>query len=392
MTIYHPHFLGRMHHMGRREHIIISFLLRDFGFSMVEMFIPIIIITNGHPLYMVGYFYLLNAVGRLMTELMLPRIYGAYGIQNAMRASFILAVIYIGLLGFAMSSSILFIIAGLLSGVMNTLFWVSRHIDTISVISAKNSTSEIGTIQIASSIVAIIAPFIGGIVAEYISSEVLFAFTLGIFVSAALVVHKEAAEEMHQHRRRPQLLNVPTHKISGQLLANFAMNYQTQAAMLVWPIAIYYALDNIGTVGSIFAFNTIAYLALIYVSSRALHLHQFFLVGVFGRFISFILRIFAKNPFTIVFADFMGASGSGLYLSIYTDQYYRMCAKSKDTAAHVIAMEIAGDLGKLVLWSLFTVCALYAEAQVFTYVFFVGLFIVPMMLFIYPQAARSTRS
>ncbi len=360
--------------------------MRDFGMSLVEIFIPIIFLIDGRPLYTIGLFYVLGATSRILTGFTLPSFYGRFGVQNALRVSLFLSIPYIILINYVSSSDAVFVVAALMSGIMHTLYWVSRHIDTIGVVSGKTSAAQLGSIEIASSIMRITAPFIGGVIAEYVSVEALFGVAFGIFIAAALTISREVKEEASYGYKKPDLMRAFTARNARPMVANLGMNYQVQAAVLIWPIVIYASVDNLGTVGGILAFGNIIYMILTYYSTRSKHRIRYMLIGITGRIIAFVLRIGATTVGRIVGTDIIGATSNGFYLSIYTDYYYRQAHKDKDTSANVIGMEIVGDVGKLLLWAAFTWGAINVDSStMFSVIFILAIPMTALGYLMYPS-------
>ncbi len=352
----HTRFIHPMHmrHLGRKEHIILSLLLRDFAMSMVEFFVPIFLLIEGYPLYMVGLYYMLEVMTRIFTQLAMPSIFSTIGVQNTLRASYFMSIPYIILLNYIGASDKVFVISAILAGVMHTMFWVSRHIDTASVVSKTKSTSQVGSIEIASSIMRIIAPFAGGAIAQYVSTQATLGVAFGVLISAALVISREAREEVSVKLQKPSISSAITRRNARAFVANIGVNYQIQATAYVWNIYMFLTIDNLGTLGAVLSFGNILYIGTVYTATRVAKPKWFIFAGLMGRIAAMLVRVGARSVVAVAGADTLGATAHGLFLSNYADAYYKNAGTDTDMKASIIATELFGDFGKLILWSLFT--------------------------------------
>ena len=377
-------------HFGKREHILVSVLLRDFAQGLVDFFIPILLLIEGYDLYLIGFYYMLNGVARMLTHFATPQIMGSVGIQNTLRLSSIMAMPYIIGINYVGEFTTLLPIIAVYSGVMQSLYWGSRHIDMINVLKGKTSAQQVGNLEIAGSIMRIIAPFAGGLIAQYISAEALYGVVFGVLLSSALILTQDADKERKHQLPKIDLPKAFKRSNSRYFVANFAVNYQVQASTYVWPLVIYLTVSNIGTIGGVFAFGNLVYLGLVYLSTHSTHRLRYFVSGITIRIASFVLRVVANTPVQLYAADTTGALGHGMFLSLYVDAYYNQARKDEDAYANVLAKEIVGDIGKFAMWTMFTLATFnYSADAAFDLIFFIG---IPMLgltfLMIPPQKQR----
>ena len=361
--------------MGRKQHIIASLLLRDFAFAMSDMFVPIILLIEGYPLYWIGLFYVVQSIVRICTELTLPAFFARYGVQNCLRMSFYLGIGYIVMLNYLGVSEYVVIFAGMYAGIMNTFYWIPRHIDTITVISNSSSKSaqDVSKIEIGTTFMRTLAPFIGGLIAQYISIQVLFGVAFGILVSASFVISQEARSEKAKKYPKPDLRKAFSGHLTKAQIANFGMNFQSDLSGYVWPTFMYLSFTNLGAVGGVLSFTGIVYAGLVYRTGKAKERTLHFLAGISTRITSFVLRVAASTPLGVVVADVVGGVGHGFFIPLYMDEYYSQ-AKVEDMHANVISMELIGDFGKLTLWSSFTWLTLnFSQGAAFDLIFILGI-------------------
>ena len=349
LQTYHP---PHLRHMSKREHIIIALLLRDFGSSMVTMFVPIILYVENYPLTWIGFYFVIQAFGRILTDLTLPAIFTKIGIHNTMRISLVMHFGFMIILNFIGVSELMVVFAALYAAIMYTLFWIPRHIDTLNIVSKKRSEQEIGNIEIGSAIMGISAPFLGGIIAEYLSIQLLFGVAFGVLFSASVVISREARAE-----RRIKKVDLGSAfkraKLWRAQVAYFGSEVQSEIAFFIWPLFIFLTIDNIGTVGGIFAVGNLAYMGIIYATARHGSKVVWFLTGTVLRIVSFIGRAFTGNVFAATVSDQAGATANGFTYPVLIDDYYKR-ASDGDKIANIIAVELVGDFGKLFIWSAFT--------------------------------------
>lgn len=388
--MYHLHFHPMHHrHLSHKQHLVAAFLLRDFGFSMVANFVPILLLLGGFPLYMVGVYFIISTTVRIITHFFLPRLYGSIGVQNTVRVSLFLSIPYIILLNFVGTSWSFLVITAIISGLMNTMFWVSRHLDMVHVVTKKRSTEQVSRYEIAAAILRIIGPFAAGIIGHYVSTDAMLAVAFGVFISAALLITQEAKIETSHKLIQPKLSKAFTNRNIAAHVANIGMNFQAQVSFLVWPTHIFLTFDNLSTVGGVLSLGQIFFVIMVYQASKATRKRLFYLAAISGRIASFLLRSIATTLGRVAGADVLGAVSMGTYLSLYLDNYYNQSRSDEDVAANVIAMEIVGDFGKLLLWLLFTSIVLSGlEDQVFSLIFIMAIPMVGLTYLMLPAKER----
>lgn len=350
--------------LGHKQHILIAILLRDFAISMIQFFVPIILLIDGYELYVVALFLALSALSGILTDLLLPRIIGALGVQNTLRLSFFLAIPYIIMLNFVSHSIATFILTATLAGAVNSCYWISRHIDTAKIIGKTKSEQQVGSLEIASALMRIIAPFIGGFIGEFSSTQTLIGVVFGILISASLVISQEAKIEKVSMRHKPRLSTALTRNNIRPQLANYGINLQTHSSAYAWPILIYLSSSGLGKVGSILAFSSVAYIAFTFISSRAKQQTFYSYSGVIGRILVFIMAIVAKSIDVIAASSFLGSATHGLFLATYaTDYYSRAKQNASNLEANIISFELIGDFGKLTFCLILAVSSYYLRPE-----------------------------
>jgi MFS family permease len=244
----------------QRQLVGVTLSLASFNFAtgLVGVFIPLVILTSGAPLWQVPAFYVVYSVTKLLINYPIARfIVVRRGVHTAFALGFGAAVAQLGALQlFVMTEqqAWLFVAAVALAFVNGSL-WLSQHLHISSVIDTTTKSSSMATIETVNQILAVGAPVFGGFIGAWFGPEWLIATSLVFLVVAFLPLRMigRLDSEHGTHREQPlqySLRGAP----ARDLFANFCWNVESAVGLMVWPIFLAIevaAYEDIGVITAI---------------------------------------------------------------------------------------------------------------------------------------------
>lgn len=370
--IHTPSVISRLHHMGKNEHFIISIMLRDLGMMMIEIFVPVILLASGWTVQSVALFFTVGSLLRVSFHLLNPWLYRAFGMHHIIAASYFVGVLYIISLNYIEHGLIGFMLAAVMFALSNTLFWTARHIDTLSVVHGTKASEKLSYLGIATTIMAVSTPFLGGLIAEYASPQILYAIVLGIMLAATMAIMNEISQESHRAISSFRVTRVFSKADNWGYFANSCMNFQTQTCGYIWPMFVFLTVSNFGTLGAIFAFSSIFVMAQYYLVGRSVHSLRFIYLGTLMRSTSLIIMPFANTLSAAVSTDLYNAAGRGFLNVAYNEHYYRAAEASRNRSAYIFMTELYGEIAKVIMWATLAVSTMIFVGNPFVAVFVIA--------------------
>lgn len=343
----HHHYL-QLH--SKAERVVASLTLRQFAISSVSIFIPIYLYELGFSLRFIGIYFVCSYLAKLCVEVFSRKIIYRYGIHHVLTFSYIAAAAFTIFMYLVPEYPLFLLVSIPAFALFNGLFWVSRHTDIASIFKTKQLDRSTGIIIIAGIVASIIAPLVGGVLSENFGVQIALLLSFAILLLATALLVNEMHAEKRRYHYSPHKLN--PRSVAQDLTANFAMNYESSMATFLWPLFIFIAVAGYQTIGFVLSLNAIAIVVLTEIIRRRKNRHRAIMAGSIIRAASFAARPFASTLGRVVGIDLIGAISVGFISSPYTAQYYVNARRAKDIIGYVIAMEVAGDIAKLLLWAL----------------------------------------
>jgi len=235
--------------------------IRTFATSMIGIFIPIYLLTKGFSLQNIFIFYLINYLVYTITSIPAAHINAKIGFKNSILLSIpFLITFFILLTGISTTNTPLWLIA-IISGIHNSLFWISYHTDFTLVSSGENCSKQVGTVNILTQIGRALGPLIGGIlITTQGFSTTLIIINILIAVSTIPLFFSKNNYSKIKINTKQALSN----RSFKELTAFAAFGMETNIAKVIWPLAIYLLIvSNLETIGLI---TSISFILSIFVT------------------------------------------------------------------------------------------------------------------------------
>jgi hypothetical protein len=138
------------------------------------------------------------------------------------------------------------------------------------------------------------------------------------------------------------------------MIANFAMNGQTNVGLYTWSLFIFLVVNtyqNVGIISSASLFISILTLHTIGKSGNKKQSEHILKIGIGARSLVHFIRNFANTFSQTLGTNILGDLTDYLVSVPYASRFYNG-ARKYDISAYLTDMEIAGALGKILMWSI----------------------------------------
>jgi MFS family permease len=329
--------------------LTIAFGLRAFATSLVNVFLPLLMLQRGASLRQICLFYIAYSAVKLVIEypsfISIERHSMAFGVS----ATLVATVGYLLLLSAYIEGAgrWAILLAPAAQAVMNAYLWNTQHIYLSRTISAPRLARDMARLSVITQMATLTGPPVGGALAELAGQRVLVLTAILVSLVAVLPawsIHSlPQAHTIERLRLRPILFR--------DLLANLAFNAQSNFNFFLWPLYLAIVIGQFAGIGIVTAAIDVISLALMLVAGRRSDkgsTHRVLVEGALGSMAGYAMRIFATTTWGIALIG--GVSNTAmLYQNVpWTSTYYEHARRLG--SRYILWMEFAGDLGYLLVW------------------------------------------
>jgi hypothetical protein len=340
--------------------------------GMVGVFIPLVILEAGAPLWQVPAFYVVYAVVKLLINFPIARfVVIRRGVHAAFALGFACAVVEMASLQmYVHTESIRWLpVAAIALALVNGSLWLSQHLHISSVIDTTRKSSSMATIETINSLLGVASPVIGGFVAAWFGPAWLIAVAL-CFLALAFVPLRMIGRLDSEHEREDVHFSLRAAP-PRDLFANFCWNIETSVGVMVWPIFLAVEVSSYRDIGLITAIASVLMVITMWIAGRRGdkgHFRRILVESAAASTVINILRMIVAG--TTAIAVVTAAYRASLaYAQVTWSSGYYGHAK-RNGAQWIMAMEIVCDLAYLLLWSvLLGVAAAFGKSPLFIVAF-----------------------
>lgn len=326
--------------------IYLSEAIRSLGIGMIQVFIPIVLLTHGYTLTQVLFFYIIASTFHFF--LAIPT--GYLGSKIGYKYLILLSVPFF-IAFFALFRNVGHLLVplwalALIREIAGTFYWVSKH-SLLGFYADKDKIgAEMGVSKILSSLAGLPAPIIGGFILSFIGINVLLGLVLALLILSViplLYIREEwpdTAFSIEHVFSKLHFKNIPIFMTQG---------VDNAITELVWPVYLYFnILFKYIAVGITSFLPNIASLTTNYITGvfsdrnykRVLH------IGAITTLIIWIARIFAKLPIHVYAIDSTSGITDTFIQLPFGSTSYRI-ARAGHFLQFIVFREMAIHSGKL---------------------------------------------
>lgn len=336
-------------------------ILRKFAATSVGLFVPIYVYMIGFENFgesMIGgirmlvMFLVVARLSVICTSLFVEHIIDRIGFRWTFLISSVFLFLKYVLLTYAERSLYLLWIAAIVSGIVTTTYWISRH----ALFGEDQDETHIGTslgfIIVLARLAAIIGPVVGGLVAFYFGFSRLFA--LGVLLAVLSAVPYFF---MHHHRRHhPDGISGLLDKIRDRknfplMIAWFGGSWDDELAINFKSLYIFLVVGSIGHLGIIWSLVAVVSMIVAYISGRMFDKSRnkkgVFLKGAGLAAIFWPIIALARDFWSVFVLNSAQAIVGSFYTIPFMSQTYRFSFR-RDTVAFFAFREIVCSVGTMV--------------------------------------------
>lgn len=334
--------------------ITIANTLRHFGGAMVEVFVPLLLLTRGLTLLDVSAFYLLYATVKLTINYATMRVTNRFGARTSLVAARVAYIAYLVCLMVIIDSGITLLVwpMACLLAATNAFQWNAQHVHIARVINMERKGKDIARIDSIDMFAASIAPAFSAVVATILGTIWPLIFAIGSIV-LSLVWLRDIDYEAGGHITEKSLQYSLRHAPIRDLVANFAFNVHTAIGGFVWPMYLALVLPNVRSIGTVATVGAVgAAVFLLFVGNRndAIGTEKVLREGSVATFFAHLLRLIPASVASVSVINIVWLLALRYQQNPWTSTYYEHTrAKGMN---YILSMEIACDTAYLFLFLL----------------------------------------
>lgn len=354
--------------------------IMDFAVSAIAIFEPIYLWTLGYSLQTIMLFYL--AVYGIYF-LIIPfggKFVGAIGYEKTIFISTFFLILFYLCLFLIPHHPVFFVLAIFIYAIQKMLYWPAYHGDFAEYSDEADRGREAAGLATISMFVYVLGPFVGGFILKFFSFNVLFLVVSLLFLvsNLPLLVTKEKIKKtaFSYFATFKMIIN---RKYFRSFIAYLGFGEEL-IVMTVWPIFIYWMIEDFFSIGSLVALSTlITGIILLYIGKLTDKKDKKKMIKTGTIFYSFnwFMRLLAATGLHVFFIDaFSRIFKDVIFVPVMALTYDR--ANKSDLLKSVIFFEQSLAFGKflaalivfilLFFFSGWTAAFLIAAAMTFLYI------------------------
>ncbi|OGF20804.1 hypothetical protein A2257_03495 [Candidatus Falkowbacteria bacterium RIFOXYA2_FULL_38_12] len=348
-NFFHKYFAGKM--SREVKELFLSTAILDFAVSAVSIFEPIYLYTIGFSVEKIILFYIAVYAIYFFLAPLGGKLARSYGYEHSIiYSSPFLIIFYLSL--FAIPYHPFFIASAIISfSLQKMLYWPGYHADFARFGKGKERGKEISNMVVASSIVWIIGPFLGGIFLTIFGFKPLFiivSFLILISNIPLLTTPEKFVPVYFSYKEAMKKIFI---KENWRKLFAYLGFGEEHIALVLWPLFIFLVIgeyDKIGLLVSTSIFlATLLTLYFGWLADRAPK-RKMLKVGVGFTLLSWILKSLAFSALGVFVADFLYRVTKRVIYIPFTSITYEE-AKDKSVMQEIIFFQMALSLGKVLV-------------------------------------------
>lgn len=326
--------------------------LKNFGFSMINIFIPIYLLNLGYSLSQVALFYLVYSGLHFALAIPAGKLGAKFGFKYQILGSMPFYIIFFIMLFSLETIKISLYVLATTKAFAATFFWTGRHVLMAKFTDKGKRGSEISMNKIFKKILSLPGPLIGGYFLSFLNVHILLGVILIflIFATIPFFFIKETKQKVKLNLRSIFKGFSRNEKI---VLINRGIDDAME--IFVWPVyAFFYILNSYVILGAIKVISKLFSLISIYFSGKLFDKKGIKIVkwGGIASIIVWVGRFLTYNPLSVYIIDsFRGISHPFIATSI-TAECYELANSKHNLINFIVVREMLIHIGRVMLFGL----------------------------------------
>lgn len=323
-------------------------VLRSLAISMIGIFIPIYLIKElNYSLLQVLVFYVYLFIFFGLVTPICADLASKIGFKHLMLISLFPQLLFYYLLNQLGNVKTPLYILALIVGIAEGLFWLSFHLNFIFSTDKKHRGEEIGLWYILATVIAIIGPFLGGLILTLYNFHVLFMIvtTLLIISMIPLLYSKDIYKTSPLNWEK--ILEYSTGK---DAIKYMAYGIRSLTAVIFWPIFIFFSLYGYLSTGFVISFSSFVMVFVIWSIARLSDkINKDILIKLGSLFegIIWLVKLVVRGFTQILSISVLGSIAYSMIDIPFSAQVYNKATKTKPVE-YLIFREFFLTLGRLI--------------------------------------------
>lgn len=345
------------HHLHIFDNKEMNALYATLGFlafaeGLISVFVPIYFWNLGFPLWKILFFYFLHSALFLVFAFILLPVIKRMSDKMMMFLSIPFLVVYFFGLGMIKVDPFIFFALPLASAMHALLFNIGYNIDFSSIADRKRIGKEVGTRYVLGAILALGAPFVGGLLIEASGFQNTF------FIGSAILLVSVLPLFFFKNRNISQNLTIKSiipffkeRELLPFTISGIGYAMEVVIGKAIWPLFVFLAIGSFKEFGGIISLGLIVTAVITYLVgflSDYGKRRDVIMWTTIGNGASWIIRTLIGQPAMVVGAH-IGSNViySGLMVA-WSSQYYKITKTVSDTTAFIISREIVYNGARVV--------------------------------------------
>ncbi len=343
--LFHHHFLKKP-----LNQLYFSMAIRSFGISLVALFIPVYLhISLGYSLNETLFYFIFGALVFSLFTPVAAIISSKIGLKHVILLSVPFYIVNLYLLFLVKTYAIPLWLIGAIGGAGSALFWFGFHYIFFLLSDKKHRGQEVGIRLSTSLVAAFVGPLLGGFLIQQFGFQSVFLLAgITLFVSALFLLLSPDVKTNY-HFKFKSIFDIHSTKLALFFMSRGMLD---TGASVIWPLFLFFILQNYTSLGFTQSLVTIGSIVLIFLSGRwSDHQSKKKIV----RFFSFIeafnwgLRSLITTVTHVLGVTILGAFTSGIMSPAIVAVEYDAGIYKKDRAAFFVHREFFMSLGRIIL-------------------------------------------
>ncbi|RJO62072.1 MFS transporter [candidate division WS5 bacterium] len=321
-----------------------SISLRQFGLSIIAIFIPIYLYTLDYPIRTILLYFIGVNLFQLVVDFIIGHLVSRVGPKHVMITSYpLLAINLFMLVTLGLYGWPLWLLA-LSTALSLTTFWIPYHDDFSKAKHRKSAGREVGKFFILIEITGALGPVLGGVIAQKYGVEMGLMTAILIIMVATLPLFLKKNEIAK--KRSFSLKNFSFKENYKDMIAYGGLSLEGMVGLLVWPFFLYLYIGNYVKVGSIVTISTIVVIALSIYMGKLIDKYEKDKVMKTGSVVTFFTALTRVGAISSGLAYAIGVVSTLSHITLFMPFYSEFYTHADDEPRieYVTFMEMTVDI------------------------------------------------
>ncbi len=321
-----------------------SISLRTFARSLINIFVPIYLITLGYSFMTTFIFMAVTSLCHAIFAYSAAKLSAKIGFKHLIIVSAPFLIIYYLLLNsilFIQSLSIPIVLIAIFGGTSNAFFWIGYHTDFAKSTTKKNSGKKLGFVRILISLAGSLGPIAGAFLITRLDFHYTFMIVVGIIILSLipLLMRKDKHEPF-----KFEFKDIKSKFGTRAIIAHIGKGVESSVQFVAWPVFIYFFILNKGLtlLGSVTSLSLLVSLVVTYFVAKKIDkkINIFYKISSLINAIIWIIRGYLKTYVGVFIIDVIYGISNTTHTIGFNKLCYDHARKKKIILEYITIREI----------------------------------------------------